>query len=276
MRERNPTDTRRDTRRSKDGGWRVEREHGRREDVRHHLDISEFLDALEEVRAESATDLAGAGEQALKILDRFLATLALALGASNERMGMGEAMSWLGQIAGPPREIAQQAELYRDSRNALAHNPDIMLRPEAATRIINGIENLIRTAAQEASDLTRSAIVTCARSEPVTHARDRMLKHRYHQLVVVDERGGALDVLTDRDIVVWDARSARDDLTVGALVEKRGYLAAAFLPRQALLDDAIDALQDDRVVAVILTEHGKSGQRPLGILTRGDLLRAQV
>lgn len=268
----------RERRRTTGGGWSVEREQGRREDVRHNLDISEFLDALTEVRAESSTDLPGAGEHALKILDRFLATLAMALGATNDRMGMGESISWLAHLAGPPREIAQQAERYRDTRNALAHNPDITLRPEAADRIISGIESLIRTAAQEAGDLTRTAVVTAARREPVAAARDRMLSHRYSQVVVVDERGGALDVLTDRDIVVWDARgdADQDDVTVGELVGQRGYLAAAFLPRQALLDDAMQALQDDRLVAAILTEHGNPGQRPLGILTRGDLLRAHI
>lgn len=245
---------------------------------RHGLDLTGYLDELADVRTEARENLPAAGERALKVLDRFLANLANALGMDDDRANMGDSIRDLERRSGVARDIAVQAEKFRDTRNALAHNPDITLRPEAAARIIDGVESLIRMAAEEARDLSRSRVVSASDSEPLADARDRLLEHRYDQLVVVDARGGLVDLLTDRDIVVIESRHDIDGadagLTVAEAIRERGYLAVALLPAACSAADAIDALRDERVGAVVITEHGKLGQRPLGIVTRKDVLRA--
>jgi CBS domain-containing protein len=262
-------------RRERQGAQRW-RQNGQRQ--RHGLDLTVYLDDLAELRVEARDNLPSAGERALKVLDRFLANLGNALGMNNERASMGDSMGYLRGLSGVPRDIAIQAERYRDTRNALAHNPDIMLRPEAANRIIDGIEEIVRTAAEEARDLSRSHVVTALDTEPLADARDRLLEHRYDQLVVVDGQGGVVDLLTDRDIVVIESQAdidAEDEsLTVADALRERGHSAVAILPQSRSAAEAIDALRDERVAAVVITERGEAGEPPLGIVTRKDVLRA--
>jgi CBS domain-containing protein len=245
----------------------------------HGLDLVDYLDELAEVRAESRKNLASAGDRALKVLDRFLSNLANALGMDNDRAGMGDSIHYLNRLQGVPHDIAVQAERFRDTRNALAHNPDVMLRPEAAMRVIDGVEGIVRMASERVDDLAHRRIVTTTPNEPLTAARDRMIDHHYAQLVVVDDKGKVLDLLTDRDIVVAEAKGDIDngdsDVTVGAAVAERGYSAAKLLARTSSADEAVEALRDERVAAVVITENGKTGEAPLGIVTRGDVLKSQ-
>lgn len=245
--------------------------------VHHGLDLADYLDEMAELRGEAREDLVGAGEHALKVLDRFLANLASALGMTIERPGMNDSIRFLERSGNGPRQIAVHAERLRDTRNSLAHNPDLTLRPEAATRIIDAVETIIRMAAEGARDLAHGRIVTALDSEPLDDARGRLLAHRYDQLVVVDERGGVLDLLTDRDFVLVEASQDGQDadaaFTVADAIALRGHPAVALLPVKGTTAEAVVALQDERIGAVVLTEHGTVGQRPLGIITRKDLLK---
>ncbi len=246
--------------------------------LRHDLDLSAYLDELADIRRESASHLAVAGEQALKALDRFLAHLASNLGMDNDRASLGDSIHYLERSPMPDaREIAAQAERYRDTRNALAHNPDVVLRPEAATRIIDGVEEIVRMAATGIGEVAHRQIVTASSDEPLADARNRMLDHHYDQLVVVDDKGKLVDLLTDRDIVVAEAREDIDadgnGLTVGEIIGQRGYRAAGVLSRHSAASEAIDLLRDERIGAVVITENGKVGEAPLGIITRGDVLK---
>jgi CBS domain-containing protein len=241
----------------------------------HDLDLSSYLDELTEIRAEAQQHLGAAGERALKTLDRFLGDLARALGMQDERPGMGDSLRHLEHQSGTARAIAAEADRYRDTRNALAHNPELMLRPEAATRVIAGVERVIRMAAETGFDLARHRVVMVAASEPLAVARDRMLARGYNQLVVVDDRGGLLDLLTERDLVVSDARDGHGGaaVSVAAVIAERGHPAVAVLPVSASVAEAVDALRDERVGAVVLTERGRLGEPPRGIVTRSDVLQ---
>lgn len=244
--------------------------------MQHRLNLVDYLDELLEVRGEAEDNLAAAGERALKVLDGFLSDLAHALGMEDSRVSMGDSIRYLEGRHGEAREIALQAERFRDTRNALFHNPDIMLRPEAAQRIIDGVEVIVRMAAEEVRDMARSLVVTADATEPIADARDRMLDHGYKQLIVVDGRGGVIDLLTERDIVVLEAEDNIDgsDLTVGEAIERRGHPATAMLPVGSAAQEAVNALRDEQVNAVVLTENGKPGEHPLGIITRGDVLKS--
>jgi CBS domain-containing protein len=244
--------------------------------LRHNLDLSTYLDELAEIRAEAQRSLGTAGERALKTLDRFLGDLARALGMPDDRPGMGDSLRHLERQPGLAQAIATEGERYRDTRNALAHNPDLMLRPEAALRVIAGVEHVIRMAAETAFDLARHRVVMVSASEPLSLARDRMLARGYNQLVVVDDRGGVIDLLTERDLVVADARHGHDhaaELPVADVITARGQRAVALLPLGASVTEAVDALRDERAGAVVLTEHGRFGEQPRGIVTRSDVLQ---
>lgn len=262
-------------RRRRSGRWRQRQPD---QPLRHTLDLSVYLDELADIRRDAESDLAAAGEHALKALDRFLANLASNLGMDNDRASLGDSIHYLERSPIPDaREIASVAERYRDTRNALAHNPDVTLRPEAATRIIDGVEEIVRLAATGIDEVSRRQIVTARTNEPLAEARDRMLDHHYDQLVVVDDKGKLVDLLTDRDIVVAESREDIDadgnGLTVGEAIGQRDYQAAGVLSRRSAASEAIDLLRDERIAAVVVTENGKLGEAPLGIITRGDVLK---
>jgi CBS domain-containing protein len=215
----------------------------------------------------------------LKILDRFLANIAVALGLDHEHPGMYESIQHLEQLGGRAQRIASLSERYRGTRNALAHNPDLTLRPEAATRIIAGVERIIRSAAETAFDLARRPATCIDLDASAREARDQMLAHGYRQLVVVDKRGKLVDVLSDRDIVALDSQGDLDGdghgSTVDDAISTRDYLAVAPIRRHASAGEVAAALADEHKIAAVVTENGKTGEAPLGVITRGDLLRLQ-
>ena len=241
------------------------------------LDLDAYVDEIDEIRARSADDLCGAGEQALKTLDLFLANLAALLGYENERPGMHDSIQFLERVGGRAQSIAAQAERYRATRNALAHNPDLTLRPEAALRIIDAVEKILRSAAQTAYEMARRPIASVSVAASATQARDRMLARGFKQLAVVDDRGKLVDLLTYRDIVAAEARREIDGNqqapTVRHVIETRDHLAVAPVGRDWGPRSVAEVLLDDDVMAAVVTENGKLGETPLGIITRGDILK---
>lgn len=241
------------------------------------LDRDAFVRELDEIRELSASDICAAGERALKTLELFLANLAAILGDENERPGMHDSIQYLERLGGRAQSISAQAERFRPTRNALAHNPDLTLRPEAALRIIDGVEKIIRTAAHNAYEMARRPVASVPAATPATQARDRMLARGFPQLAVVDDQGKLIDLLTYRDIVAAEARREidgdRTTPTVRQVIETRNHLAVAPVGRDWGLQRVSEALSNDDVVAAIVTENGRAGETPLGIITRGDILK---
>ncbi len=241
------------------------------------LDRDSFARELEEIRELADVDICAAGERALKTLDLFLANLAAILGYENERPGMHDSIQFLERLGGRAQSISAQSERFRATRNALAHNPDLTLRPEAALRIIDGVDKIIRTAAHNAFEMARRPVASVAASAPATEARDRMLARGFPQLAVVDDRGKLVDLLTYRDIVAAEARREIDgddtSPSVRHVIETRDYLVVAPVGREWGIRRVSDALANDDVVAAVVTEHGNVGETPLGIITRGDILK---
>jgi len=241
------------------------------------LDLESYVGELEGIRSHSQQDLCSAGEQALKTLDLFLSNLAAILGFENERPGMHDSIQYLERLGGRAQSIAAQAERYRATRNALAHNPDLTLRPEAAIRIIESVEKIIRSAAQTAFEMARHPVASVSASTSASAARDRMLARRFPQLAVVDDHGKLVDLLSYRDIVAAEARREIDGNpsppTVRQVIETRDHLAVAPVARDWGIRRVSEALADDNVVAAVVTENGRVGETPLGIITRGDILK---
>ncbi|CAN5801316.1 hypothetical protein BH23CHL2_BH23CHL2_28950 [soil metagenome] len=241
------------------------------------LDLDSYIAEVEGIRRQSEGDLCGAGEHALKTLDLFLANLAALLGYENERAGMHDSIQYLERLGGRAQSIAAQAERFRATRNALAHNPDLMLRPESALRIINAVEKIVRSAARTAYEMARRPVASVSASEQAAVARDRMLARGVGQLAVVDDRGKLVDLLTYRDIVAAEARKEIDGQgqqpTVRHVIETRDHLAVAPVGRDWSIGQISEALSVEEVAAAVVTENGQIGETPLGIITRGDILK---
>lgn len=241
------------------------------------LDLDSYIGEVDDIRTRSSSDLCSAGEQALKTLDLFLSNLAAVLGFEQERSGMHDSIQFLERLGGRAQSISAQAERYRATRNALAHNPDLTLRPEAALRIIDGVEKIIRSAAQTAYEMSRRPVAAVSASTTATEARDRMLAKGFPQLAVVDDRGKLVDLLTYRDIVAAEARRelnhGKRPPTVLQVIQTRDRVAVAPVGRDWGIRRVSDALSNDEIVAAVVTENGRIGETPLGIITRGDVLK---
>jgi acetoin utilization protein AcuB len=128
-------------------------------------------------------------------------------------------------------------------------------------------------------DLMTGSVVTVRPDTPVLEARQLMVRERIRHLLVTDEKGDLLGIITDRDIrlnlpsqatslSVWELNHLLSRLTVGSVMTAavitvgpdRDATAAA----QLMLDHKIGALP---VVA---------DTRLVGIITETDMLRAFV
>lgn len=192
-----------------------------------------------------------------------------------DRPSMGDSLHYLNQLGGVAEAMAGQADRMRGTRNALAHNPDLMLRPDAGGRIIESVERIVRMAAETAYHLAHRPLETIRTDATIAEARERLLALGHRQLIAVDEQRRLVDLLTYRDIVAVEGAPGTDgsDVTVADAVKSRDYCAAAAVPRNVSIAEVADILVDERISAAVVTEHGRLGERPLGIITRGDLLR---
>lgn len=243
----------------------------------HGLPLGGYLDDLIEIRNQSDIDLCLAAERSLKTLDRFLSDLAVSLGMPHNLPSMGDSIRFLEQMGGLAQAIGVRAERFRNTRNALAHNPDLTLRPDAAVRILDGVEKIIRLAAGSAYDMSRRPPITVPLSALVTEARAMLLQHGVRQIVVVNQRNKLIDLITYRDIVVvesiLDIDGDGDSTRVEEAISTRDERAAAPVGRSRTYRDVVEALHDERISAAVVTENGKFGEAPLGVITRGDILR---
>src|SRR5512145_363663 len=117
-------------------------------------------------------------------------------------------------------------------------------------------------------ELMSGGLITVRRETPVLEARDRMVKERLRHLLVTDEGGPLLGIVTDRDIrlnlpsqatslSVWEINHLLSRLTVGSVMTAavitvgpdRDATAAA----QLMLEHKIGALPvvaDTRLVGI--------------------------
>jgi acetoin utilization protein AcuB len=128
-------------------------------------------------------------------------------------------------------------------------------------------------------ELMTGALITVRPDTPVLDARHLMVERRIRHLLVVNERGDLVGIVTDRDIrlnlpsqatslSVWEINHLLTRLTVGQVMS-RGLITVG--PER----DARDAAQlmlDHRIGALPVMEAG----RLVGIVTETDLLRAFV
>jgi acetoin utilization protein AcuB len=128
-------------------------------------------------------------------------------------------------------------------------------------------------------ELMTGSVVTVRQDTPVLDARQLMVRERIRHLVVTDEKGELLGIITDRDIrlnlpsqatslSVWELNHLLSRLTVGSVMTAAvitvGPDREAAAAAQLMLDHKIGALP---VVA---------DTRLVGIITETDMLRAFV
>jgi len=179
------------------------------------------------------------------------------------------------------RVIGSNFDFLKDMgrlRNALVHNqqfPQIVADPreEVVVKlllIINQLTNPAKVIPRFQRDLRIFQMV-----EPLSEAIKFMSSNDYSQIVVYDT---AYKLLTSNGIVKWLGGATTVGLAdiegaiVADAVAKESDESLSFLGRDEALDKALQAFQELRLQAILITHTGSPRQKPLGLITAWDLL----
>jgi CBS domain-containing protein len=228
--------------------------------------------ALRELLAEQP---AAAGDQALKLLEEYLESLAHTYGFRGDG-SLSRYTMFLRGRDGLPDDMLDRLEGYTQVRNCLAHTYGLQVSPSLAEELVDFAERLLKQGAATAAELMTRDVQTVTAGEPLPRVRDLMLSRGYGRLPVL--LGGAIaGVLTERDIVAAQA-----------LAERAGQPFSALTVADALADDpaerfvvvapgatretVAELLRRPNIAACLVTPHGTAAETPAGIITHADLL----
>ena len=125
------------------------------------------------------------------------------------------------------------------------------------------------------SDLMRKKLVTIKESASVQEAANKMKEKNVSSLVVVDENGRPLGLITERDLVrkicirdVYTSKVINKDIMSSPLVTVKS---------KSLSSEAVDIMLQNSVrhLLVIDNESSDDVNKPIGIITPLDLTRSQ-
>jgi CBS domain-containing protein len=222
------------------------------------------------------TDAAAAGDQAVKLLEEYLESLAHAYGYHGEG-SMGRYVMFLRGRDALPDQLLDQADGYTQVRNCLAHTYGLQVSPDLAAELLDFAGLLLKQGGVTAEQLMTRNVRVVAASERLARARDLMLAGGYGRLPVLRDGDGIIGLLTERDVVFAQAEAERAGRTLSALSVADALPADAltrvvFAPPHTARDTIVELLQRRGVVACLVTSDGSADKQPLGIITAADLL----
>ena len=168
----------------------------------------------------------------------------------------------------------RQAEQLKDIsnlRNAIAHGRYYDNQPIATPhpQVVDQLEDLQRLLTDPPtalSLLSQGEVTTLSPDADILEALALINDTGYSQIPVYDS-GTFTALLTTNAIARWVAADLSDDGEIGA-----ASVSAALDMAQEVIDVLTEPAADDtHPSAVLLTEHGKPTQRPVGIATPADL-----
>jgi CBS domain-containing protein len=125
------------------------------------------------------------------------------------------------------------------------------------------------------SDLMRKKLVTIKESASVQEAANKMKEKNVSSLVVVDENGRPLGLITERDLVrkicirdVYTSKVINKDIMSSPLITVKS---------KSLSSEAVDIMLQNNVrhLLVIDNESSEDVNKPVGIITPLDFTRSQ-
>jgi CBS domain-containing protein len=224
--------------------------------------VEEFL-ALFNRLEDELQQIAGGrpGQRFFELVDRAAQRNPIVRRASPTLRDCGDLRNLLVHSRDFPREVP--AVPTAETVQALRRIVEALTRPRRLEQVASRIGRVFRP------------------EEPLTEALRYMRQQGYAQVAVVGPEGTAL--LTVRGVARW-----LEDRVDGGVVDAAGAAVAdalAFegrgthlaMARHATVDDArlafVEAIErGERLLAVVVTEHGRLAERPIGIVTPWDLL----
>tara|TARA_R110002020_G_scaffold285357_1_gene500891 strand:+ start:479 stop:1186 length:708 start_codon:yes stop_codon:yes gene_type:complete len=177
-------------------------------------------------------------------------------------------------------------------RNFLVHRYDQKLILASPTsQSVERLEKLANSLASPEKLIPKYSdnVVMCAATDPIGKIAQLMREKKYSQVPVVRE-GIIIDLLTAHTIAMWLAATLSKESEFNAdqpvaevlpfSEDKHSFI---FINRNANIIDALSLIEKEYkkgnlLQAILVTEHGKPTEKPMGILTLSDLpaLRAEL
>jgi predicted transcriptional regulator len=242
--------------------------------------VQQFSGRLAALRVLVEDDPAAAGDQALKLLEEYLESLARSYGYRDDGSMGRYAMFLRGRSkdgGGVPDDLLDRLESYTQVRNCLAHTYGLQTSPALAAELLGFVEQLLKHDATTAAQLMTRDVRSIHASERLVRARDLMLKDGYGRLPVLGEAGEIAGLLTERDIVAAQALAERTSRSLGTLTVAEALpddaaARIALVAPDTARDIVADLLRHPGVIACLVTSAGQPHAPPIGIITHADLL----
>jgi CBS domain-containing protein len=234
----------------------------------------QFGGRLAALRERLPDDPAEAGDQAIKLLEEYLESLAHAHGYQGEG-SMGRYAMFLRGRSGLSQAALDQADAYTQVRNCLAHTYGLQVSPALAAELLDFAEQLIGGDAVTAAQLMTRDVRTVAATERLARARDLMVRGGYGRLPVLRDGDGIVGLLSERDVMIAQVQAERagsslDALLVADALPDDAADRVAIAPPDATRDEIVELLRRPGVLACLVTPGGRRDERPLGIVTAAD------
>jgi CBS domain-containing protein len=235
-----------------------------------------FARRLSALRALLGTDPGDAGDQALKLIEEYLQSLAASLGFRDEGSLRRYAM-WLRGQQVLADDLLDRVELYTEARNCLAHTYGLQTSPAFAEELLDFAALLLKGSALTAGQLMTRDVRAVLAADPLARVRDIIVHQGYGRLPVLDSAGRLAGLLMERDVMVAQALAERTGgslahTTVRDALPPDALDRVVLVPPDAPRDDVVELLRRQGVVACLVTPTGASDERPVGIITHADLL----
>ena len=122
-------------------------------------------------------------------------------------------------------------------------------------------------------DWMHAGVITCRPDTPAGEVAERMKAHGVSALVVVDDAGYAVGVISRTDLV--NATFVQPYLRHWRGMAARHLMSSPVISVRAEIsvEEAIDLIRERKIHRVVVTEPEGQRERPIGILSVTDLVR---
>ena len=188
------------------------------------------------------------------------------------------------------RHHGQQMREWSDLRNAIVHeHPKGRIIAEVTPAALEEFQHIVEqvTAPPPVLPMFQRDVRVFKESDPLLEAVEDLWREGYSQVIV--RRGEALTLLSYTGIARWMGKRVEDttiDLnscTVGEALAFEEAGGIRFLGGEATVYDAHELFQtfprhnrQQRLRVIVITEHGKDTETPLGLITASDLLEIEA
>lgn len=124
-------------------------------------------------------------------------------------------------------------------------------------------------------DWMHRGVFVCRPDTPASEIAEVMAARDISALVVVDDRGHAVGVISETDLASAAAAPGRDQLPrwQGLVAEDLMSSPVISIRADALIEEAARLIREQKIRRVVVTEPEGDRERPVGVLSVSDLLR---